>query len=183
MKLRVLKSNKDIIFFVLVVGVLYTIVAGVFMNRTFSWHTYAGIGGVGLCCIMYFINYKIFNYIFILTLILGLFNVFHFTYNIITVSLYFEVLKFVNIETLEIQLLSLVLIILYGYFYRKQLLNLIRSLILKSEEERQEELESQIAMFERKFKDIPKEELIEMKKNKENYSDIALIAVKRSLKK
>ena len=181
MNTNILKSYKDITFFILVAIICYTVIIGLLTVKPFNWHVYCGIGAVLLCAVLMFVHYRLYKYLFLFVLFGGLFNLLQFTLNNTTISFYVGVFKIINIETIDVQLLSLSLLILHGFFYRKLILSIVKKLVLKSKEEKQNELESQVAMFEREFKDIPKEQLKEMIKDKENYSEVALIAVERLL--
>lgn len=181
MNTNILKSYKDTTFFILGAIVCYTVIVGLFTAKPFNWHVYVGIGAVLLCAVLMFVHYRLYKYLFLVVLLGGLFNLLQFTLSNTTVSFYVGIFKIINIETVDVQLLSLSLLILHGIFYRKLILSLIKKMVSKSKEEKQDELESQIAIFERKFRDMPKEQLEEMLEDKKNYSEVALTAVERLL--
>lgn len=182
MKINAFKSYKDITFYILVIIGFYTIVASLLTNRSLSWHTYVGLGAISFCVFLFFAYYKLFKYFFVLTLFVGLFNVIHFTYNITTISFYVGIFKAINIETVEVQLLSLMLLLLHGIFYRKLILEKLRKLMFKSEEEKIDERENQISMYKIKFSGMSENELKRMINNKDTYSEEAIVAAERLLK-
>lgn len=179
---KIKKYKQDTAFIILFVIECYTIIVSLTTGMPLDWHGYAGLGSIAFCTFLYFTHYRSFKYLFVIILFLGLANILHFTTNMVTISFYVGILKVINLQTLEVQVLSLFLLSVHGFFHRKSIFKVLRGVFFKSEEEKIEEKKRRIEMFERQFKELPKTELEAMKDNKDSYSKEAILAIENLLK-
>lgn len=175
------KLLKNTPFFILVIIVLYTLITGIAMNKFFSWNIYAGIISVMICFIAYFFKYKWFNYLFFITLVVGCFNILHFTFKEVTISFSLGLFKSINIRTINIQLLSFSILILFVIIKRKRISELIKGVLYVPEEKKKENEEARIKSFEKKYSTMSQSELKIILENKESYTVEAVKAAQRLL--
>ncbi|SFF78185.1 hypothetical protein [Sunxiuqinia elliptica] len=179
---KIKKYKQDTAFIILFVIGCYTVITSLIKGMPLSWHGYAGLGSIAFSTFLYFTRYGFFKYFFVIVLFLGLANVLHFTTSMVTISFYVGILKVINLQTLEVQVLSFLLLLVHGFFHRKSIFKVLRGLSLKSEEEKLEEEKKRIEMFEKQFKELPRTELEVMKDNKDSYSKEAILAIENLLK-
>lgn len=183
MIIKVKKYKQDTAFIILFFIGCYTSITSLIKGVPLSWHGYVGLGSIAFCVFLCFTHYRFFKYFFIIILFLGLADVLHFTTDMVTISFYVGILKIINLQSLEVQVLSLFLLLVHGFLHRKSIFKVLTGLFLKSEEEKLDEERKRIEMFERQFEELPKTELEAMKDNKDSYSREAILAIKNLLKK
>lgn len=113
-------------------------------NYTCDYRHYIGLTLLLISGILFFINRKIYKYVFGITLIIGTFNLIAFSTYIIGINLIF----------IPIQIIPFIILILYSTIYRKQLIELYFRITQKDEKEEQEYFNIKKERFKRKFEDL-----------------------------
>lgn len=93
--------------FVLLGIVIYSIIAAIINNWYFTQPIIGGIISITICFILFLTKPRWFNYVFIVVLLFGCINILQFTFTNYTISFYVEFFKLININSFDIQLLSL----------------------------------------------------------------------------
>jgi len=127
------KIIQGLPLFLLVIVSLYTLINGVITGKPFTWHLYTGIISIFICLVIYIVKYRWYKYFFMIVLIIGSINIFHFTFNEVTVSFSLSVFKIINLNTIEIQLLSLILLLFFVIINIKRVIAMMRKLLLSHE--------------------------------------------------
>lgn len=175
------KVLQGIPIFILVIIVIYTGFTGILMKKFFSLNIYAGIISITICFVLYFTKYRWFKYLFFIALIIGSFNILHFTFKEVTISFSLGLFKFLNIETIDIQLLSFSILLLFAIINRKRIRELIKGFIYVPDEENLKDEEARIESFKNKYLTMSKSELKNIVDNKESYTFEAVKAAQRLL--
>ena len=115
--------------YLLVLIAVYSLIVGISMNMYFTWKIYAGFISILFFLLLFLLYFKWFNYLFLFVLLLGCFNLLQFTFNNVTISFYFGLFKRFNIDTIEIQLLSFVVLLLFILLNLKKIVKLIKHLL------------------------------------------------------
>lgn len=123
------KIIQGIPLLMLIITGIYSVITGIIMKEVFSWHIYAGIISTTICLVLYFTKYRWFKYVFSFVLIVGSFNILHFTFNEVTISFSLGLFKFINIQTIDIQILSFSILLLFIIINRKRIIGMIKDFI------------------------------------------------------
>jgi len=127
------KIIEGLPLFLLAIISLYSLINGIITEKLFTWHLYTGIISVFICLVIYIIKYKWYRYFFLVVLVIGSINIFHFTFYEVTINFSLTVFKFININTIEIQLLSLIALLLFVIINIKKVISIMRELLLSHE--------------------------------------------------
>jgi predicted ferric reductase len=178
-------SKKKIIqgipFLILLITVVYTGITGVVKGGVFSWQIYAGIISTIICLVLYFTKYRWFKYVFTFVLIVGSFNILHFTFNELTINFSLGLFKFINVQTIDIQILSFSILLLFTIINRKRIRVLIKNLLSVSDEQKQNDEEAVIKSFEKKYSTMSQSELKNIVENEKSYTVEAVKAARKLL--
>jgi hypothetical protein len=104
-----------------------------------------------------------------------------FSFNEVTISFSLSIFKFINTQTIDLQLLSLFLLFCFIFINRKHLFKKVRNFLSLSEEQKQKNEEARIKYFERKYSTYSSNELQNIVDNKKSYAHEAVMAAQRLL--
>jgi len=123
------KLLQGVPLLVLIITLIYTVIKGVFINSTFSWQLQAGIISTAICVVLYFARLTLYKYVFAFVLVLGSFNFLHFTLNEVTVDFSLALFNAFNLKTIEFQVFSLFVLLLFLIINRRQLKKMVRNIL------------------------------------------------------
>ncbi len=146
---------------------LYSIIEVMTTDYVFGIQQHVGLTLLGISIILFFINRRIYKYIFGITLLLGLVNLIGFSTSITSMS-------FLG---LPIQLLVLPIIAIFTWIYKEDIKPKIRGLVGKSDEQIASNSNAKVNGFKRRFEKLSDKE-IEMKLG-ENIVPEAIEALKQ----
>ena len=175
------KIIQGIPLFILIITVVYTVITGIIMKKVFSWHIYAGIISIIICLVLYFVKYRWFKYVFSFVLIVGSLNILHFTLNELTINFSLGLFKFINVQTIDIQILSFSILLLFIIINRKRIRGVIKDFWSVPDEQKQKDEEVTIKSFEKKYSTMSQNELKNIVENKKSYTAEAVKAAQRLL--
>jgi hypothetical protein len=89
--------------------------------------------------------------------------------------------KFINIETIDIQLLSFSILIIFIILNKNKISRLIKRFIYVDDEQKMKENENILKSFEKKYTALSKSDLQNIVDNKESYTIEAVMAAQRLL--
>lgn len=113
--------SKDFPFYILLIISLLTVIDSVIDNdKVMLLKHYFGIGSVLLSLIVYFVSYRVYKYIFTIVLFIGTFNIIYFTNPVYSISFGFKFLSKYAVNTLSIQSLAIVLLLIQVLVNRKE---------------------------------------------------------------
>lgn len=147
-------KKKDLIelipLLILVIIALYSIVEINTTNYIFGIEQKLGITLLGISAILFFLNRKVYKYVFGITLILGLVNLIGFSKSITSISLF-------NLPS--IQLLVVPIIGIYIWIYIDEIQHKVRGIIGRSKEQLEFESNAQINGFKQRFEKLSDKEI------------------------
>lgn len=180
-------STKKILcglsLYILIFSTIFLVVKGISNNIVFTVKHYTAIGTVFVATILFFTKYHWSVYFISIILFLGAFNIFHYTYTVDTYSFSFSIGKFMSIKTFDLQIFSLILLIVHFLLNKKQILGIFKESSQTKEDIINDERETMIKYYEKKFSTKSKKELELMIKNKNSLSCEAIEASRRVLEK
>ena len=141
-------KNRYLLFLVVLVSIA-SLIDGFIENLVFSYAFYSGLGFLGICCILLFLNHKLFKTLFGIVLILGIFNIIQFTPFAVTIQVSF--IKFEVIPTL--------FFLVFLFFNRSRVLDLIQDWISTSDEDKLESSSRKSKMFKEQFRNLSDQEI------------------------
>ena len=151
------------------------------MKKSFTWNIYTGSISIIICLLLYFTRYRWFKYLFLIILLVGSFNILHFTFNEVTFSFSFGLFKFINVETIDIQLLSFSILIIFTILNKNKIIRLIKGYLYVADEQKRKEQKTILKSFEKKYSTLSKSDLQNIVDNKESYTIEAVRAAQRLL--
>ncbi|MBC8487484.1 MAG: hypothetical protein H8D45_15750 [Bacteroidetes bacterium] len=179
--MRKKKIIQGLPLFLLVIMVFYTLISGIIMKKSFTWNIYTGSISIIICLLLYFTRYRWFKYLFLIILLVGSFNILHFTFNEVTFSFSFGLFKFINVETIDIQLLSFSILIIFTILNKNKIIRLIKGYLYVADEQKRKEQKTILKSFEKKYSTLSKSDLQNIVDNKESYTIEAVRAAQRLL--
>jgi hypothetical protein len=167
--------NKDITpLLISIVIVVVSIIITLFTNYTLNYKHYVGILLIGISLFFYFQNRKLFIYLFLLTLILGIINV---------IDIYYSNIIF-RIGPIKFNPIFLFLLVVFLISNKEILNELFQKKEILEQNLSQEKVvdEKMVKIYERKFLSKSESELMKIAAEKSGYVNEARIASKNILK-
>lgn len=169
--------------FILTITAFLTFFRVILSDQELELRLLLGLGGAGTSCILYIRKNSLMRIFMLSILILGSLNLIFFTKNMVTITFEFGFFKFLQIQTIEIQLFSFLNLIFF-LLVEWEWINFGRHLIRKKSELEKLDNESRmIQFFLKKYSEKTQKELKEIIEKTNGYRPEAIKAAKSLLDK